>query len=89
MYVDQMLAYTQRILRGAALKKYRAVLEECKQSEGGLAGDNWDLGKLKGLSTDNFWDWSKKYGIGFDGHAYLGIDKCVDFERKIWFELGK
>ena len=86
---DQRVAYTQRILRGAALKKYRAVLEECKQSEGGLAGDNWELGKLKGISTENFWDWVKKYGIGYDGHDYLGLDKFVNFEREIWFEWGE
>ena len=33
MYVDKRVAYTQRILRGAALKKYRGVLAEFKQSE--------------------------------------------------------
>ena len=30
--VDNMLAYTQRILRGAALKKYREVLVTCRLS---------------------------------------------------------
>ena len=27
--------------------------------------------------------------MGYDRHAYLALDKCVDFEREIWFELGK
>ena len=33
MGVDQKVDCTQRILRGAALKKYKAVLLECKKSE--------------------------------------------------------
>ena len=33
MDVDKRLAYTQRILRGAALKKYQEVLVTCRQSE--------------------------------------------------------
>ena len=32
MDVDKSLAYTQRIIRGAALKKYREVLVTCRQS---------------------------------------------------------
>ena len=26
---------------------------------------------------------------GYDGHAYLYRDKCVNFERELWFESGK
>ena len=33
MDVDKRLAYTQHILRGAALKKYHEVLVTCRQSE--------------------------------------------------------
>ena len=39
MNVDKRLAYTQSILRGAALKKYREVLVTCRQSAKDLAGD--------------------------------------------------
>ena len=39
MDVDQRLAYKQRILRVAALKKYKVVLVDCKQSAKDLAGD--------------------------------------------------
>ena len=35
--VDKRVAYTQCILRGVELKKYRAVLLECKQSAKELA----------------------------------------------------
>ena len=44
----------QRIMRGAALKKYKAVLLECNQLAKDLAGENWTLGDLKELSTDDF-----------------------------------
>ena len=44
MDVDQQVAYMQRIFRGAALKNYRAVLVEFKQSVKDLAGNKWDLG---------------------------------------------
>ena len=62
MDVDQRVAYTQHTLRGAALKKYRYVIVECKQLTNEIAGYKWDLGKLKGLSTDDLWDWAKKDG---------------------------
>ena len=77
--VDRKVAYTQRILRVAALKKYRAVLVEQKQSDKELTGDKWELGELKGLSADYLWYWEKKDIIVYDGHEYLGIDKCADF----------
>ena len=54
MDVDPRVAYMQRILRGGALKKCRVFLLECKRSAEEIAGDKWDLGKLKGLSTDKF-----------------------------------
>ena len=36
---------------------------------------------------NNFWYWSKKEGIRYDGHDCLVIDRCVNFKRSIWFEL--
>ena len=39
MDVEKMLSFTQRILKGAALKKYREVLVICRQSAKELAGD--------------------------------------------------
>ena len=61
----------------------------CKQLAKELAGDEWTLGNLSGVSTEDFWTWSKTDTIGYDGHPYLAIDKCVDFERELWFELRK
>ena len=82
-YMDKRLAYTQNILRGSALKKYREVLVTCRQSEKALAGDEWNLGKLTGLFADDLWTWSKTNTTGYDGHEYLERDKCVNFERKL------
>ena len=89
MDLDKRVAYMQHILRGAELKNYKMVMVECKHSAKDLAGDSWDLGALKELSTYNFCTWAKKYGIGYYGDAYLGLDKSVDFKKELWFELVK
>ena len=89
MDVDQRLAYNKHIMIGAALKKYKAVLLECKQSVNNLLGDKWTHSDLKGISTDNLCTWIKIDGVGYDGDNDLGIDKCVDFKKKLWFELVK
>ena len=65
------------------------VLIDCNQSVKDLARDSWGLGTLKEISTDNFCIWEKKYRIGFDGDVYLGLETFVDFEKELWFELGK
>ena len=52
-------------------------------------GYSCNLGKLKELSTDEFWTWAKSDGIGYDGDAYLVLDKCVELKKDLWFELGK
>ena len=44
---------------------------------------------MKELSTEDSWTWSKKYGTGYDWGAYLGLDKFVDLEKELWFELVK
>ena len=71
------------------LKKYREVLVECRQSVKEPTGEEWNLGELKGLSADDLCTWAMTYTTVYDGHAYLVMDKCVNFERDIWFELGK
>ena len=45
------------------------------------------MGDLSIVSTEELWTWMKTDTIGYDGHLYLAIDKCVDFERELWFEL--
>ena len=87
--VDKRLAYMQRILRGPSIKKYREILVTCKQSAKELAGDEWTLGDLGGVSIEDFWTGEKSDTIGYDGHAYLGINKCVEFERELWFDVEK
>ena len=77
-----------RILRGTALKKYKAVLTECRESENDLAGYKWTLGNVKAISTEQLWTWDNSDGLAYEGYAYLGFDKCFDFDKDLWFYLG-
>ena len=70
----QRVAYNQHILRGEALKKYKAVLLECKQSAEDLGEYKWTLCELKGLSTEDFSNWAKSDELAFDGDAYVVMD---------------
>ena len=83
MDVGKILAYIQRILIGAALKKYREVMVACRQLEKELAGDEWNLGELAGLSAKAFWTWGMTDTTGYDGHPFLTWDECINFEREL------
>ena len=87
--VDQRVAYINRVLRGDALNKYKAVLLEWNQSAEDTKGDKCTLGELKGISTENFCTWDKIEGVGYEGDAYLWLYNCVKFNKELWFELGK
>ena len=52
-------------------------------------GDKWYLVDLKELSIEYLCTWDNSDGIEKYGDAYLPLDKCVNFEKDIWFELGK
>ena len=43
IYVDKRIRYTDQILGVGALKKYRKVILECKESVEGISGYQWDL----------------------------------------------
>ena len=60
----------------------------CRQLEKELAGDEWTHGNLTGLIAEDFLTWSKMDTIGYEGHDYSARDKCVDFGRALWLELG-
>ena len=53
-----------------------------------LSGDEWTLGNMTGLATEEFWNWEKTDTTGYDGNLYLAIDECIYFERELWFESG-
>ena len=53
--VDKRLACTHHILRGSELKKHLEVLVTCKQTAKELAGDEWTLGDMRRLPTEDFW----------------------------------
>ena len=61
----------------------------CRQLAKELAGDEWTLGDLTGLSAEYFWTWENTDTKGYYGHDYLSRDKCIDFERELWFVLGE
>ena len=79
----------EHIQIGAVINKYKAVLLECKQLEKDITGDKWTLGDLKGLSTEDFWTWEESDRLAYDRDAYLGLKNCANFDKEIWFELGK
>ena len=62
---------------------------ECKKSAKNITGYKWTLRNLKRLSTEGFWTWDKGYQLDYDGDSYLDLDKCFDFEKELWLELGK
>ena len=53
----------------------------CRQLAKELAGDECTSGNMNGLAAEDFWNWAKTDTTGYDGHPYLSIDKCVNFER--------
>ena len=67
MDVEKIVAYTQRILICYAIKKYKAVLVECKQLAKDLAVGFWDLVEMNEISTNNLWNWANKDITGYDG----------------------
>ena len=88
MDVDKSIKYTQRILRGTALKKYKQVLEECKELSKGIAGYQWTLGATKDVTMKQFWDWDKVEAINRSGYMCTCPDRCNYLEKELWFELG-
>ena len=43
----------------------------CKQSVKELAGDEWTLVDMSGVSTEDFWNWEKMDSMGYDVHPYI------------------
>ena len=54
-----------------------------------IAGDEWTLGDLTGLSSKYFWTWVKTDTTGYYGHYYLARGKCIELKRGLWLYLGK
>ena len=81
MEVEQRFAYTQRILREAELKKYKTLLKACKGLENDIAEEKWNLRDFKELSIEDFWTSANNYEHDDDGDAYLGMNKCANFEK--------
>ena len=54
----------------------------------GACGCGVDLGRYERSIHGRILTWEKTDTIWYDGHPYLAIDKCANFERGLWFELG-
>ena len=52
--VDKRVNYTQRLLRGPELMKYKSILEECKESKKGIDEYQWTLGAMKYVTMQQF-----------------------------------
>ena len=87
--VDKRVNYMQRLLKRLALNKYKTVLSECKASAKVIAGDQWTLSAKKYVIMEKFRTWEKLYSVEVSGDMYLGAHRLLDFEKEIWFELGK
>ena len=44
---------------------------------------------MAGISAETFWTWDKTDTTGYYGHPLLALDKCFNFDKEIWLELGK
>ena len=47
------------------------------------------FGETKYVTMEQLWTWVNLDGVEVSGDLYLGAERCLDFEKYIWFELGK
>ena len=47
------------------------------------------FGATKYVTIEQFWTWVNLDGVEVSGDLYLGAERCLDFKKDIWFELGK
>ena len=66
--VYQRFNYKHRLLRGDALKEYKAVLEECKETANDISGDQWALSEANCITVGRFLTWAKEYGTDVNGN---------------------
>ena len=57
MHADKSIKYMKHILIKTALKKHKQVLERCKESAMGIAGDQYNLVANKDVPMEKFWTW--------------------------------
>ena len=87
LYVDKRINYTHPLLRGPVIKKYKTVRVECTELAKVISWYHWTLGARKYVTMEQFWNWENQDDINGSVHMYLGCDRCIDFDKYIWFEL--
>ena len=55
----------------------------------GLSGNQWALGANQIVTMENSCDWSKVDGAESHVYAVTGAYRCIDFKKKLWFDMGK
>ena len=83
MDIYKRIKYTERIIRGSELKKYRHIMVKCKESEKGIVGYYWNLRLTKIVSMEKFWTWAKVDAINGAEYLFRGSDNCTYFEKEL------
>ena len=83
------IKYTDQIPTNPAPKKFRQVLLACKDIARGLAGKQCTLREANNETMEQFWAWTKLYSVGSGGYTVIGADRCKNFEKDLWFKIGK
>ena len=89
MDLDPRIKYIEYILIVSVINKYLQVLEECKESTKGLAGDQWSLGLAKVIFMEQLCTWAKVDAIDVSVDPISGSERYTSFEKELWFDLGK
>ena len=87
--IDKTANYTEPILTGPALKKYCASFLDCKWTERGFLGRQWNFGSTRDIIIQYFGVWDKQYGLDMDGDEVCGEYHCEIFKQELWFDIGK
>ena len=79
--VDQRVKYTNRILKGPAIKNilHNFWIERIQLSI--FPWNQWTFGIAKEISMEKFWVWYKSDGLDAEVYPIIGEDQCEDFEK--------
>ena len=83
MNVDKSIKYTQWILRGAYINKYKQILAGFKELVKGLDGDQYNLGVTEDVAMKQLCVWTKVDSIEGSGDLCLCPDRCSDFDKEL------
>ena len=59
----------------------------CKDTDRGLADNQWTIGAEKFVTMEQLWVLDQVDGVDYDVYAVTGEEHCTEFEKWLWFEL--